>query len=184
MNARQARFRIADASIRLDSMPITGRDLTLSVEPDERLAIADQLRITAVEKLEATLRAVRFKGGMRVTGRLVATTVQPSVVSLDPVTQEIDEPIERVFLPGGGKDFAAAADAEIFVDLEGEDVPDHFEGNEADLTDLIIETLALAIDPYPRLPGESLGSLGDDGDTESDLPFAGLKILKETEDKG
>ena len=32
--------------------------------------------------------------------------------------------------------------------------------------------------------GETLGALRDDGDTESDLPFAGLKILKTPEDKG
>lgn len=184
MSGGQTARRIANASIRLDSMPTQGRDLTLRVEPADRLAVADQLGITAVEKLEVKLHAVRFKGGIRVTGRLVATTVQPSVMSLEPVTQEIAEPIERVFLPGGEKAYAGPADAEIFVDLEGEDVPDHFEGNEADLSDLIVETLALAIDPYPRLPGESLGALGDGGDTESDLPFAGLKILKTPEDKG
>ena len=82
-------FRIPDASIRLDSMPTAGRDLVLSVGAADRLAIAEQLNITAVEKLEVKLHAVRFKGGIRVTGRLIATTVQPSVVSLEPVTQEI-----------------------------------------------------------------------------------------------
>lgn len=184
MSAKQQPVRIADASIRLDSMPTAGRDLALAVDAAERQAIADQLGITAVEKLEVKLHAVRFKGGMRVNGRLVATTVQPSVVTLEPVTQAIAEPIERVFLPGGEKDFAVAADAEIFVDLEGEDVPDHFEGNEADLSALIIETLALAIDPYPRLPGETVDALRDDGELERDTPFAGLKILKTPEDKG
>lgn len=179
----EQQVRIADASIRLDSMPAAGRDLVLVVDAADRLAIADRLGITAVEKLEVKLHAVRFRGGMRVTGRLVATTVQPSVVSLEPVTQEIVEPIERVFLPGGEKAYAGPADAEIFVDLDGEDVPDHFEGNEADLSALIIETLSLALDPYPRQPGETVGALRDDGDTESDLPFAGLKILKTTEDK-
>ncbi|OEO28437.1 hypothetical protein VW23_004780 [Devosia insulae DS-56] len=176
-------FRIPDASIRLDSMPSSGRDLALVVDAADRLAVAEQLGITAVEKLEVKLHAVRFKGGIRVTGRLVATTVQPSVVSLEPVVQEIAEPIERVFLPGGEKAYAGPADAEIFVDLDGEDVPDHFEGNEADLSALIVETLALALDPYPRQLGETLGALRDDGDTESDLPFAGLKILKTPEDK-
>ena len=176
-------LRIADASIRLDSMPAAGRDLVLAVDAADRLMVADELGITAVEKLEVRLHAVRFKGGMRVTGRLVATTVQPSVVTLEPVTQEIAEPIERVFLPGGEKVYAGPADAEIFVDLDGEDIPDHFEGNEADLSALIVETLALALDPYPRLAGENLGELRDDGDTESDLPFAGLKILKTPEDK-
>lgn len=184
MTANQQPVRIADASIRLDSMPTAGRDLALSVGAAERLAIANQLGITAVEKLEVKLHAVRFKGGMRVNGRLVAITVQPSVVTLDPVTQEIAEPIERVFLPGGEKAYAGPADAEIFVDLEGDDVPDHFEGNEADLSALIIETLALALDPYPRLPGETAGALPDDGELERDMPFAGLKILKTPEDKG
>ncbi len=179
----EQQVRIADASIRLDSMPAAGRDLVLVVDAADRLAVADRLGITAVEKLEVKLHAVRFRGGMRVTGRLVATTVQPSVVSLEPVTQEIVEPIERVFLPGGEKAYAGPADAEIFVDLDGEDVPDHFEGNEADLSALIIETLSLALDPYPRQPGETVGALRDDGDTESDLPFAGLKILKTPEDK-
>jgi len=179
-----AEIRIADAGIRLDSMPTAGRDLALTVDAGDRLAIADQLGIVAVEKLQVRLHAVRFKGGIRVAGRLVATTVQRSVVSLEPVPQEISEPIDRVFLPGGEKVYAGPADAEIFVDLEGDDVPDHFEGNEADLSDLIVETLSLALDPYPRLPGESVGQLGDDGDTGSDLPFAGLKVLKDTEDKG
>ena len=177
-------FRIADAGIRLDSMPTAGRDLTLNVDAEDRLAVADQLGILAVEKLQVRLHAVRFKGGIRVSGRLVATTVQRSVVSLEPVPQEISEPIDRIFLPGGEKEYAGPADAEIFVDLEGDDVPDHFEGNEADLSDLIVETLSLALDSYPRLPGESVGQLGDDGDTGSDLPFAGLKVLKDTEDKG
>ena len=106
------------------------------------------------------LHAVKFRGGIRVTGRLTATVTQPSVVTLEPVRQEIAEPIDRIFLPGGEKDFAGPANAEIFVDLEGEDVPDHFEGNEADLTDLIVETLALAVDLYPRAPGESLDDAG------------------------
>jgi hypothetical protein len=176
--SKPAPFRLADASIRLDSMPTNGRDLELIVGPEDRLAIADQLGITAVEKLEAKLHAVRFKGGIRVTGRLWATTVQPSVVSLEPVTQEIVEPIDRIFLPGGEKAYAGPADAEIFVDLEGDEVPDHFEGNEADLSDLIVETLALALDPYPRLDNEELGEIGGGGDTGADLPFAGLRVLK------
>lgn len=182
MSAANAPLRIADASIRLDSMPSSGRDLSLDVGQEDRLVIAGQLGITAVEKLQVKLHAVRFKGGIRVTGRLAATTVQPSVVSLEPVTQEISEPVDRIFLPGGEKEFAVAADAEIFVDLEGEDVPDHFEGNEADLSDLIAETLALALDPYPRLPGESVGAIGDSAESAS--PFAGLKVLKTPEDKG
>jgi hypothetical protein len=183
MSGRGGRIVIPDASIRLDSMPVAGRDIDIAVEREVREAIAAQLEVTAVDRLQVKLHAVRFRGGMRVTGQLRALVTQPSVVSLEPVTEDIEEPVDRIFLPGGEKAYAGKADAEVFVDLEGDDVPDHFEGNEADLSDLIIETLALGIDPYPRLEGESVGITGD-VDDEDESPFAGLKALKIVEDKG
>lgn len=183
MSGGSGRIVIPDASIRLDSMPSAGRDVDITVERGTREAIAAQLEVTAVDRLQVKLHAVRFRGGIRVTGQLRALVTQPSVVSLEPVTEDIEEAVDRIFLPGGEKAYAGKADAEVFVDLEGDDVPDHFEGNEADLSDLIIETLALGIDPYPRLEGESIGVAGD-ADDEEDSPFAGLKALKIVEDKG
>lgn len=183
MRGRGGRIVIPEASIRLDSMPIAGRDIDIAVEREAREAIAAQLEVTAMDRLQVKLHAVKFRGGIRVTGRLKALVTQPSVVSLEPVTEDIEEAVDRIFLPGGEKDYAGKADAEVFVDLEGDDMPDHFEGNEADLSDLIIETLALGIDPYPRLPGESVGVAGDKDD-EDDSPFAGLKALKIDEDRG
>ena len=184
MSAVPERLRLRDASIRLDSMPPEGRDLKLSVNDEERSALAAVLEITDVERLDVSLHAVRFRGGMRVTGRLDAVVVQPSVVSLEPVRQVIGEPIDRVFLPGGEKHHASTAGAEIFVDLEGEDIPDHFEGPEADLSDLIVETLSLAIDPYPRAEGESIEDLAIEKPADEDeSPFASLKSLKQN-DKG
>lgn len=183
MKSGSDRVVVPDASIRLDSMPTTGRSLDITVEREACEAIAAQVGVTAVERLQVKLQAVRFRGGMRVTGQLRALVTQPSVVSLEPVTEDIEEAIDRIFLPGVEKAFAGKADAEVFVDLEGDDVPDHFEGNEADLSDLIIETLALGIDPYPRLEGESVGIAGDPDD-EDDSPFAGLKALKIDGDKG
>jgi uncharacterized metal-binding protein YceD (DUF177 family) len=173
-----SRLRLADASIRLDSMPVTGRDVEVEPAAEERAALAAQLGVATVDAIDVKLHAVKFRGGMRVTGRLTATVTQPSVVSLEPVTQEIAEPIDRIFLPGGDKDYAVDAGAEVFVDLEGDDLPDHFEGNEADLTDLIVETLALSVDLYPRLAGESLDDLGLKADVPEDHPFAALKTLK------
>jgi hypothetical protein len=106
---------------------------------------------------------------------------QPSVVTLEPLTQDIAEPIDRIFLPGGEKQYAGPANAEIFVDLEGDDVPDHFEGNEADLSDLIVETLALSVDLYPREPDASLEDTGFKPDLDTSSPFDALKALKPKE---
>jgi uncharacterized metal-binding protein YceD (DUF177 family) len=172
------RLRLDEASLRLDSMPATGRDVVVRPDAEQRAAIAADLNLTAVDALDVSLHAVKFRGGFRVSGRLRATIVQPSVVSLELVTQHIEEPIDRVFLPSGEKEFAGPAGAEVFVDLEGEDLPDHFEGNEADLSDLIIESLALAVDLYPRLPGESAEDLGIKDEEPPENPFAALAALK------
>jgi hypothetical protein len=182
MSRAPQHFHLTDASIRLDSMPVTGRDVSVSPTAEERATIAAQLGVSTLDSLEITLHAVKFRGGMRVTGRLTAAVTQPSVVTLEPVVQQIAEPIDRIFLPGGEKDYAGPANAEVFVDLEGDDVPDHFEGNEADLTDLIMETLALSVDLYPRGPGESLDDLGLKPDLEDESPFAALKALKPKQD--
>jgi hypothetical protein len=172
-------LRISDASIRLDSMPSDGREVRLTVNEEERAELASRLALTSVDRLEIKLHAVKFRGGIRVTGRLEGDIVQPSVVSLEPVKQSISEPIDRIFLPGGEKEYAGAAGAEVFVDLEGEDVPDHFEGTEADLSDLMIETLSLAVDPYPRAEGESLEDIGIVDEAAGEVsPFAALKKLK------
>jgi uncharacterized metal-binding protein YceD (DUF177 family) len=175
MSARGKRFRLLDAAIRLDSMPAAGRDIVLDAPAEERETVASYLGVLAVEMLGARLHAVKFRGGMRVTGRIEARVVQRSVVSLEPVTQSVSEPVDRIFLPGAEKAFAGQANAEIFVDLEGEDVPDYFDGHEADLTDLVLETLSLALDPYPRAAGEAAELPPEES---PDSPFAALRKLK------
>lgn len=172
------RVRLADATLRVDQMPATGRDIDVIPSAEERTAIAAQIGLNAVNALEAHLHAVRFRGGFRVSGRVTAQVVQPSVVTLELLTQDVDEEVDRVFLPGGEKEYAGPANAEIFVDLEGDDLPDHFEGNEADLSELIVESLALAVDLYPREPGASLADTGFVPDKDESSPFDVLKALK------
>ena len=112
-------FRLTDASIRLDSMPVAGRDVEIVPDEAERAVLAEKLGVSSVDRLEVRLHAVKFRGGMRVTGRLAGAVTQPSVVTLEPIVQEIAEPIDRVFLPGGEKEYAVSANAEIFVDDAG-----------------------------------------------------------------
>jgi uncharacterized metal-binding protein YceD (DUF177 family) len=178
VSSQQQRLRFEGATLRPDSVQAAGRDLTLDVPAEERAELAARLGVTSIESLSVRLHAVRFRGGFRVTGRVEADLTQPSVVSLEPVRQHVAEPVDRVFLPGGERDYAGPANAEVFVDLEGEDLPDHFEGGEADLSELIIETLALAIDPYPRAEGERVEDLGLSDSGDEDHPFAGLARLK------
>lgn len=167
-----------DAIVRIDKLPASGR--TVSVEADEvsRARIAEILGISAVESFEARLTVVPFRGGLRAQGGLKARTVQNSVVSFGPVPQDIAEDVDRIFLPADKHQAAPSPGSEVFVDLEDDDFPDQLDGPEVDLSALLLETLALALDPYPRLPGESLDSLGLKEDAESGGPFAALARLK------
>jgi hypothetical protein len=171
---------IFDAIVRIDKLPTAGRSLSIDANDVERAKIADAMNILAVEHFFATLTIAPFRGGLRALGRLDARVTQASIVSFEPVAEVVSEEIDRVFLPAakGGK--APAPGAEVFIDLEDEDFPDHIDGPEVDLSALLLETLALALDPYPRRPGESLEGLGLSlGDTESG-PFAKLAGLKDT----
>ena len=126
--------------------------------------------------------------------RMTAPLTQTEIVELVTLTAELNgRPLGDVMaeveqLPSvkqlpPGVSFLNTGDAEVFVDLEGEDIPDHFDGNEADLSDLIVETIALGIDPYPRAPGESIDSLGLPQAEAEIHPFAALKKLKQDLDE-
>lgn len=166
-----------DARVRVDKIPAAGREVTIETDAAQRELIAERLKVSEVPAFSAHLLATRFRGGIRAKGKVVGTVVQPCVVSGDPVTQQIDEPIDRIFLPGQDAASEATAGAEIFVNLEDDDLPDYFEGDEIDLADLVLEIFALAIDLYPRKLGVEVPAILGDGPAQLS-PFAALKVLK------
>lgn len=169
---------ILDAVVRIDRLPAAGRSVNVNADDVARQEIAQQMGITAIERLAADLTVVPLRGGLRAQGRLVARIEQPSVVSFEPVFQDIDEQIDRVFLPANRTATPATPGTEIYVDLEDDDFPDHIDGPEVDLSALLLETLALAIEPYPRRDGESLSSLELDVGEQEAGPFAALARFK------
>lgn len=173
---------LPDAVVRIDQIPAAGRTLSVKADDEALARLTERLKVSALESLNADVNVTRFRGGLRAVGRLAATVVQPCVVTAEPVTQEIDEPVDRVFLPASQRPREHEPGAEIFVDLESEDPPDYIEGHELDLTELLVETLALAIDPYPRAPGASLESPDVAPDDVETSPFARLKELKPRSD--
>lgn len=109
-------------------------------------------------------------------GQLTATVVQPCIVTLEPVTTKIAEPVERRYV-------------EDFVQPEGDEVEvpedDSLEPlpQVIDLAEVAAEALTLALPLYPRAPGAELGTVVHAGDgvaplRDADLrPFAGLARL-------
>lgn len=167
-----------DARIRVDKIPAAGRVVKIDADEKQREALAKRFGVSEVQSFAANVTASRFRGGIRALGHVEGSIVQPCVVTGDPVSQTISEPVDRVFLPGHDAASEATAGAEIFVNLEDDDLPDYYDGDEIDLGETVMEIFALAIDLYPRAPGAELES-GVAGDDPAELsPFAALKALK------
>lgn len=173
---------LLDASVRLDSLPATGRSLTVVATKEQRTAIAARLGILSLEALGAELLARPFKGGIEVTGTLIADVTQECVVTFEPVPEHIEEKLFRLFLHGAPEKTEPLPGAEIYVDLDGEDLPDHFEGPEAEFSEWLIETLSLALDPFPRKPGAEIDAVYHDEAENDGSPFDALKAMKSTKD--
>jgi uncharacterized metal-binding protein YceD (DUF177 family) len=167
-------------SMPLRTATLGGRKPTrFDFRPDaaQRDALALVLGISAIP-------ALRFKGEVRPLGRsdlvleaqLDATVVQPCVISLAPVTTQIQETVLRKYL----RDYALPEEdeAEMSEDDTSEPLPDSIDPGA-----VMTEALALALPDYPRAPGAVHGEVavappGAMPLRDADLkPFAGLADL-------
>jgi uncharacterized metal-binding protein YceD (DUF177 family) len=103
-----------------------------------------------------------------VTGRLIAEVGQTCVVTLEPLTNTIDEEVDLVFLPGAPEPLAEG-------DTD-EDAPEPLVDGRVDLGAIATEFLMLGVDPYPRKEGASFDAPKPEDDTPH--PFAALAALK------
>jgi len=155
------------------------------VEADERerQALARLWDVEAVNRLSADLQIARWKkDGIRIKGRVEAELVQSCVVTLEPVTSQIVQDIDQIFVPEGSKLARIVTDeaGEMVLDPEGPDLPETFSGDTIDAGMLVAEFAALAIDPYPKKPGAAFSGHIEDtnGDDRKPSPFAVLKDWK------
>ncbi|MGD1878247.1 MAG: DUF177 domain-containing protein [Kiloniellaceae bacterium] len=156
-----------------------GRKLSESIEasPAERTAVARRLDILAVDRLTADL-TVRVLGTRlyRVEGRWQADVQQACVVTLAPVAGSLSGTLEATYEAVDGP---GVADDEVEVDPEGADPAEVLPAEGIDLGELVVQELAVALDPYPRAPGAAVPAEYQPPEVEDDVgPFAALKALK------
>jgi uncharacterized metal-binding protein YceD (DUF177 family) len=165
------------APVLVSRIPAGGKHFSLAPGEAERAAIATTLDIVAVEALAAEfdLRPVGADA-FAVRGTVNATVVQTDVVTLDPVRQDVSEAIDLRLLPAEGA--ALEKESPARGDLETTDERDLYRHGRIDLGALVVEHLALGLDPYPRGPGVKFsGHLESSPEAESS-PFAALSTLK------
>jgi hypothetical protein len=157
----------------VSGVPATGRHLDLVADERVRAAVAKLAGLIALPRLAAHFDvSPQGGGGLHVVGRVSATVGQICVVTLEPIENEIDEPIDLVFAPvsapslehGGGE-----------VEIAIEDAPEPLVGGRVDLGAIATEYLVLGLDPYPRKP-DAVFHAPPSGD-DSEHAFAALAAL-------
>jgi hypothetical protein len=164
------------ATIRLDEIAETGRHVKLEASEEVRAALAKPAGVDAVERLIARLDLMRRgRDRLRVSGEVSGTVRQTCVVTLDPVTNDINETIDVDFAPPRAPMNEAA---KIEIDAaSSDDEVEPLIGNAVDLGLLATEFFILGIDPYPRKPGVAFDAPKSAADPASH-PFAQLAALQ------
>lgn len=157
----------------LRELPARGKTFRFEATEGERIAVARRLGLIGIENLKASLTVTPAGSGALARGRFEATVIQQCVVTLEPVSSRIEGEIEQRFEPGGGEPEAA----EIIFDPLAEEPPELLCNGAAELGELVVENLALALDPYPRAPGAHV-ALPEEIDEGAATPFAKLRDMK------
>ena len=132
----------------------------------------------AVDRLSAEVAVRRLGSGLfRVEGAWQAEVQQACVVTLEPVADSLSGNFEASFEAAEGP--SRAAEDEIVVDPEAADPAEILPEEGIDLGELVVQELAVALNPYPRASGAEVPArYRPPEDDEVEGPFAALRALK------
>jgi len=161
--------------IRVEDVPETGRRVEFAADDSIRTTLAEAAGVNELMRLEATFDLTRHgRSGLHVVGEISATVRQTCVVTLEPISNEVIEPVDLLFAPAGAQTGLAAK-----LPVEAGDPPEPIIGGMVDLGAVATEFLMLGIDPYPRKPG-AVFEAPRSADRDA-TPFAALAALKKSD---
>ncbi len=160
--------------ISLDQISDIPQHVELAPTAAERAAIAERLQLPAIASLKAALDVHATARGISVVGQLVAHFDYACRVTREPFAAELTEPVHVLFTTEELPD----PTSENYVQAGVELLPLEHQG--VDLAELVVESLALALDPYPRGPSAdaalvALGILTEEQAQAQSSPFAALQ---------
>jgi uncharacterized metal-binding protein YceD (DUF177 family) len=170
----------------LDRMGVQGTALELTCSESERGALAERFGFLGLPAFSARVTVDRRAGGLIVVeGRLRGQVVQACILTLDPVSQDLNE-VFRIVFKQNLTEPRDPESGEALVNAHP-DSPEPLLGNQLDVGEIVAEQLSLAADPYPRKAGVKLEDVlpkmrqeGRHGRPEPRRhPFAGLQALRD-----
>lgn len=146
----------------------------------ECAALAQRLGLVSIQALSAKTGYALEGDGVAASGSLSAEITQSCVVTLEDFTSTISQPFSLYFTAEDEAGVAEdCAEALIIDHSDHDNMP--LENGRFDIGEAVSQTLALALDPYPRGPHadaalKEKGILREGEEQES--PFAALAALK------
>lgn len=174
------------APVSADEIPSAGLSRTVVASEPERAALARRFGLAGLDRLEGRFTLRLLAGGpmVRAQGRVEAALQQVCVVTGAPVPVDLAVDVALDFVPPGMEE------RNLELTLDDADPPEPMEDGTIDLGEVAAQQMALALDPYPRLPDADLetilGALPEgrrnavqsDTAPARDNPFAKLAALK------
>lgn len=177
--------------IDLDRLGRSGSAVEIVATESECAALAKRFGFLSLQGFAARVTVdLQLGEQVIVEGRLRGKIVQACVLTLEPVTQELDDAFRIVFQ----KDLAEERDpesGEAVLNAQA-DAPEPLAGNMLDVGEIVAEQLSLAAEPYPRRPGVKLedvlpkpkGGPRRGAPGQQRHPFAGLAALRDKPRRG
>ena len=140
----------------------------ISADAKECQSLAARFQVPKIHAVTAALQAKSWRGGgMKISGQAFIDLDQVSVVSLETFRSQTTIPVERYFLniPAGENN-------------ESEQDIDPIVNGIIDLGEVVAESIALELDPYPRMPGEAFQSVIEDDPAHDEKPPNPFNVLK------
>ena len=131
---------------RVDTIGDDARTIEVDADAQERAALAKRFDLIGIERLTGKFTIRRDAAGIVAEGRVEAAVTQACSITGDPLPVTVDEPVALRFVAeeDSGQDEVELGDSDI-------DVIPH-DGGTIDLGEVAAETMALALDPFPRGP--------------------------------
>jgi uncharacterized metal-binding protein YceD (DUF177 family) len=163
----------------IEDVPPTGSHLHLVADEEARARIAHATGLRDLPRLEASFDIVRRgEDTLSVVGEVSGTAGQNCVVTLEPVDNEIVEPVDLLFTAQPQASMSDE-DGKATLDFSDAEPPEPLTNGTVDLGALATEYFLLGLDPYPRKAGAEFEPPAQDRTGES--PFAVLAALKKRE---
>ncbi|KQN02928.1 hypothetical protein ASE85_21310 [Sphingobium sp. Leaf26] len=161
---------------KVDAIARLPASMQIAADAEERAALAKRFGLAALDRLEADYGLAVEDGAITARGRVRAALAQPCVATGVPVPETIDSDFVLRFVV---ESETAQEGDELELDAEDCDTIG-YDGHVIDMGEAVAETMALAMEPFPRAPDADVylkeaGVLSE----EQASPFAALLGLKD-----